>query len=165
MEPRVGARAYRADMTNWINTVSRDHVERGVRGRFTQANHGKPHMLRKMARGDWIVFYSPKTAYPDGAPLQAFTAIGRVADDEPYQAEVAPEVVHWRRNVDFLDGAETPIRPLIDELGFIEDKSRWGYKFRFGVFRIDDHDLEIIRAAMVDSASVGRTDEETTVSP
>ena len=38
-------------MTNWINTVSRDHVERGVRGRFTQANHGKPHMLKKMATG------------------------------------------------------------------------------------------------------------------
>ena len=68
-------------MTNWINTVSRDHVERGVRGRFTQANHGKPHMLKKMAKDDWIVFYSPKTAYPDGEPLQAFTAIGQVADD------------------------------------------------------------------------------------
>ncbi|BBX67337.1 UPF0310 protein [Mycolicibacterium psychrotolerans] len=136
-----------------------------MRGRFTQANHGKPHMLRKMAKGDWIIFYSPKTAYPDGAPLQAFTAIGRVADDEPYQAEVSPDVVHWRRNVDFLDCAETPIRPLIDELGFIEDKSRWGYKFRFGVFRIDDHDLEVIRSAMVDSAAVGRAAEETTVSP
>ena len=73
-------------MTNWINTVSRDHVERGVRGRFTQATHGRPHMLRNMARGDWIVFYSPKKAYPDGEPLQAFTAIGQVADDEPYQA-------------------------------------------------------------------------------
>jgi hypothetical protein len=41
-------------------------------------------MLRKTARGDWIVFYSPKTAYPDGAPLQAFTAIGQLADDEPF---------------------------------------------------------------------------------
>src|SRR5215217_6565871 len=61
-------------MRNWINTVSRDHVERGVRGRFTQANHGKPNMLRKMARGDWIIFYSPKTVHPDGEPLQAFTA-------------------------------------------------------------------------------------------
>ena len=71
-------------MTNWINTVSRDHVERGVGGRFTQANHGKPTMLRKMARGDWIIFYSPKTAYPDGEPLQAFTAIGQVADNEAY---------------------------------------------------------------------------------
>ena len=95
-------------MTNWINTVSRDHVERGVRGRFTQANHGKPHMLSKMARGDWIVFYSPKTVYPDGEPLQAFTAIGQVADDEPYQAEMSPDFQPWRRNVDFLECAETP---------------------------------------------------------
>jgi hypothetical protein len=135
-------------MTNWINTVSRDHVLRGVRGRFTQANHGKPDALRRMARGDWLIFYSPRLEYPDGPPLQAFTAIGRVADDEPYQVEVSPDFRPWRRNVDFLDSTETPIRPLIDSLDFIENKQRWGYKFRFGVFRIDDHDLEVIRTAM-----------------
>jgi hypothetical protein len=135
-------------MTNWINTVSRDHVERGIRGRFTQANHGKPHMLRKMARGDWLAFYSPRTVYPDGEPLQAFTAIGQVVDDEPYQVEMADGVSPWRRNVDFLSSTEAPIKPLIEHLGFIEDKKRWGYKFRFGVFRIDDHDLDVIRSAM-----------------
>jgi hypothetical protein len=136
-------------MTNWMNTVSRDHVERGVRGRFTQANHGKPHMLRKMARGDWIVFYSPKKTYPDGESLQAFTAIGQIADDEAYEA-VAGEGA-WRRNVDFLACAEMPIRPLIEQLDFIENKARWGYKFRSGVFKIDDHDFEVIRSAMTDS--------------
>jgi hypothetical protein len=135
-------------MTNWINTVSRDHVQRGVRGRFTQANHGKPHMLRKMARGDWIVFYSPKTSLEGGEPLQAFTAIGQIADDEPYEAEVAPDLRRWRRNVDFLPATETPIRPLIADLDFIENKTAWGYRFRFGVFRIDDHDFEVIRSAM-----------------
>ena len=132
-------------MTKWINTVSRDHVERGVRGRFTQANHGRPYMLNKMERGDWIIFYSPKTAYPRGDPLQAFTAIGQVVDDEPYQtADDEP----WRRNVDFLDCAETPIRPLIKQLDFIQDKSRWGFKFRTGVFKIDEHDFDVIRSAM-----------------
>nr|WP_090277056.1 EVE domain-containing protein [Mycolicibacterium komanii]CRL70943.1 hypothetical protein CPGR_02193 [Mycolicibacterium komanii] len=135
-------------MTNWINTVSRDHVELGVRGRFTQANHGKPHMLRRMARGDWLVFYSPRTVYPDGPPLQAFTAIGRVADDEPYLDPAAPDEERWRRNVDFLDAHEAPIRPLLEHLDFIEDKARWGYKFRFGVFKIGDDDLEVIRSAM-----------------
>ena len=135
-------------MTNWINTVSRDHVQLGVRGRFTQANHGKPHMLRRMARGDWIVFYSPKTALAGGDPLQAFTAIGQIADDEPYQVDVSEDFVPWRRNVDFIEGNETPIRPLISKLHFIEDKKRWGYKFRFGVFKIDDHDLGLIRRAM-----------------
>ena len=134
-------------MTNWINTVSRDHVQRGVRGRLTQANHGKPHMLRRMAKGDWIVFYSPKTALDGGEPLQAFTAVGQIADNEPYQIEVSPGFVPRRRNVDFLPANESPIRPLIEHLNFIEDKKRWGYKFRFGVFKIDDHDLELIRKA------------------
>ena len=135
-------------MTNWINTVSRDHVQQGVRGRFTQANHGKPHMLRRMAKGDWIVFYSPRSALSGGEPLQAFTAIGQIADDEPYQVEVTPDFVPWRRNVRFVAGNETPIRPLIEDLHFIGDKKRWGYKFRFGVFKIDDHDLDLIRQAM-----------------
>ncbi|HZA08439.1 EVE domain-containing protein [Mycobacterium sp.] len=135
-------------MTNWINVVSLDHVQRGVDGGFTQANHGKPHMLRKMVRGDWIVFYSPKTAYANGEPLQAFAAIGRIADDVPYQAEMAPDFHPWRRNVDFMDCTETPIRSLIDRLDFIDDKKRWGAKFRFGVITIDDHDLETIRQAM-----------------
>src|SRR5258708_38299045 len=140
-------------MTKWLNRVRRGDVEGGVRGRFTQANQGKPNMLRKMALGDWIVFYSPKTVYPDGEPLQALTAIGQVADDEPYQAEMAPDLAPWRRNVDFLECTETPIRPLIDQLDFIEDKARGGYKFRFGVVKISDHDLDVIRSAMTSPAA------------
>src|SRR6478609_5692577 len=133
-------------MTYWINTVSRGHVQRGVAGGFTQANHGKPHMLKRMRRGDWIVFYSPRTDFPDGAPLQAFTAIGEVTDDEPYQVTMGPDFEPWRRRVDFLPVRETPIRPLLEDLEFVEDKSRWGYKFRFGVFEISEHDLGVIRA-------------------
>jgi hypothetical protein len=137
-------------MANWVNTVSRDHVERGVAGGFTQANHGRPWMLRKMARGDWIVFYSPKTTFQGGEPVQAFTAIGRVADDEPYQVQMSADFQPWRRNVEFLECDEAPIRQLLEQLDFIEDPSRWGYKFRFGVFAIDDHDLAVIRAAMTE---------------
>jgi predicted RNA-binding protein len=123
-------------------------VLQGVRGRFTQANHGKPHMLRRMSKDDWLVFYSPKTALERGEPLQAFTAIGQVVDDEPYQVEMTADFHPFRRNVDFLPCKETAIRPLIDDLHFIEDKKRWGYKFRFGVFKIDDHDLDLIRRNM-----------------
>ena len=132
-------------MTYWINTVSADHVQRGVAGGFTQANHGKPHMLRKMARGDWIIFYSPKTALEHGEPLQAFTAIGRIADDEPYQEQSTDP---WRRRMEFLPCTATPIRPLLDRLEFIVDPQRWGYKFRFGVFRIEEPDFLLIRSAM-----------------
>jgi hypothetical protein len=135
-------------MTHWINTVSRDHVRRGVTGGFTQANHGKPDVLRRLARGDWIVFYSPKTDYPKGDPLQAFTALGQVVDDEPYQVEMTADFHPYRRKVEFVGSAETPILPLIDHLEFLEDKARWGYRFRFGLFRIGEHDFEILRAAM-----------------
>jgi len=89
-------------MTYWINTVSADHVQRGVAGGFTQANHGKPDMLRKMSRDDWVIFYSPKTAFENGEPLQAFTAIGWIIDDEPYQAQMSPKFHPWRHNMEFL---------------------------------------------------------------
>ena len=132
----------------WINVVSRDHLQRGVEGGFMQANHGKPHMLKRLSAGDYAVFYSPKTAYEGGQPLQAFTAIAQVGDDELYQVEVGRDFMPWRRNVSFLTSQEAPIKPLIDELGFIEDKTHWGYRFRFGMFEIDRHDFELIAAAM-----------------
>lgn len=137
-------------MTAWINTISRAHVLRGVAGGFTQANHGKPDLLRRLRWEDWIAFYSPRTDYPDGEPLQAFTALGRVTDDEPYQVEMTPDFRPFRRNVEFIDCTETPIHPLIDALGFIIDKKRWGYRFRFGLFAIEDADFAVIRSAMTE---------------
>ena len=52
----------------WINTVSLDHVEGGVAGGFTQADHGKPDRLRRLSRGDRIAFYSPWTKMRSGSP-------------------------------------------------------------------------------------------------
>jgi hypothetical protein len=94
----------------WINTISRDHVLRGMAGApkrarviqgapkragvitgFTQANHGRKTGVRKLQRGDLMVFYSPRTSYPGGEPLQHFTALGRITDDEPYQVEMTPD--------------------------------------------------------------------------
>jgi hypothetical protein len=135
-------------MRCWINTISRDHVQRGVDGGFTQAGHGKATGLKGLSAGDLLAFYSPKTALHDGEPLKAFTAIGRVTDDELYQVEMAPGFKPWRRNVEFAACEEAPIAPLIDSLGFIKNKQRWGYAFRFGLFEIPEADFELIRAAM-----------------
>lgn len=142
-------------MTNWINTVSREHVRRAVEGGFTQVDHGKPDRLRRMSGGDRIAFYSPKTDYPDGEPLQAFTAIGRLIGDEVYPVEMSPDLQMFRRTVEFLDCAEAPIRPLLEDLDFIEDKKRWGFRFRFGLFQVSDHDFEVIEAAMTRSVAQG----------
>jgi predicted RNA-binding protein len=136
-------------MKYWVNTISKDHVMRGVAGGFTQANHGKPHTLKRLKKGDWIVFYSPKTSFEDKEPLQKFTAIGQVADDELYQYEMTPDFVPWRRNVDFKKCDETDIRPLIDDLSFIKDKTHWGYMFRFGLFEIPEDDFKLVQKLMI----------------
>lgn len=136
-------------MNYWINVVSRDHVERGIKGGFTQANHGKPWALKKMKKGDWIIFYSPKTKFDGGEPLQAFTAICQVVDNEPYQAEMTPDFHPWRRDVSFKKAHEVPIKPLINDLNFIENKTQWGYKFRFGVIKIDEEDFNTIKKQMI----------------
>jgi hypothetical protein len=136
----------------WVNTISRDHVLGGIKGGFTQAGHGKSSGLKRLSAGDWIVFYSSKTSLHDGEPLQAFTAIGRIADDDLYRVEMAEGFLPWRRNVEFLDCVETPIKPLVDALSFIKNKQRWGYVFRFGLFEIPEPDLELIKSAMTTTA-------------
>jgi len=132
----------------WINTVSRDHVRLGLEGGFTQANHGRPTGLRRLSRGDLMIFYSPRTSYPEGEPLQRFTAAGRVGDDEPYQAEMTPAFHPWRRRMHFLDCEETPIQGLIGRLDFIKDPKRWGLPFRRGLFEIGAEDFARIAESM-----------------
>jgi hypothetical protein len=132
----------------WINTIFRDHVRIGIEGGFTQANHGRATMLRQLTRGDLVAFYSPRTSYPDGDPLQRFTAVGRVVDDVPYQVEMTPMFHPWRRQMRFLACEESPIQPLVDELSFITDKKRWGYPFRRGLFQISADDFERIAHSM-----------------
>ncbi len=85
----------------WVNTVSRDHVQTAVAGGFTQADHGKNTRLKRLSKGDLLVFYSPKTQFKDGEPLQAFTALGEVTDTESYQVEMNPDFYPWRRKLTF----------------------------------------------------------------
>ena len=132
----------------WVNTISREHVLRGVEGGFTQANHGRAEGLRRLGRGDGIVFYSPRTSYPDGEPLRAFTAIGRVDDDAPYQAEMTPTFHPWRRRVAVRECREVAVHDLLERLAFIPDKRRWGFPFRRGLFEIGRDDFGRIAAAM-----------------
>ena len=135
-------------MKYWINVVSQDHVQGGVEGGFTQANHGKPWALKKMEKDDWLIFYSPKSKLEGGDTLQAFTAIGQIIDDEPYEAEMSPSFHPWRRKVKFEKTHDASIRPLIESLEFIQDKTHWGYKFRLGVIEINEQDFYTIQQAM-----------------
>lgn len=135
-------------MRYWINTVSYSHVEAGIEGGFTQANHGRATNLQRLSKGDLIAFYSPRTSFEDGRPLQCFTAIARVLDERPYQVEMTPTFHPWRRQVAFLPCKQASIKPLIAELTFIEDKKQWGFPFRKGLFEITNEDFQRITLAM-----------------
>ncbi|HEY9194650.1 MAG TPA: EVE domain-containing protein, partial [Mucilaginibacter sp.] len=84
-------------MKYWITVVSKEHIQRGLAGGFIQANHGKPAPLKRMARGDWVINYSPKQSMNAGEPVQAFTAIGRIADDEVFQQRMSDDFIPYRR--------------------------------------------------------------------
>jgi hypothetical protein len=120
-----------------------------VAGGFCQLCHGKARPLTRMVVGDWIVYYSPKLRFGETAPCQAFTAIGEVVGEAVYPHEMAPGFVPFRRDIHFLEALETPIRPLLDRLAFIRDKTRWGYAFRFGHLEIPQADFEVIANAML----------------
>lgn len=119
-------------------------------GGFIQLNHGKSAPLKRMRAGDGIVMYSPRTAYPEGQPLQAFTAIGTVASGEIYQFEMSPDFKPYRIDVDFRKCRETLIRPLVQSLTFIRSKTHWGAVFRFGYIKIPATDFEQIEDAMAE---------------
>lgn len=132
----------------WIGVVSNDHVARATAGGFAQVNHGKAGPLERMRSGDGFVYYSPRASDPRGAPLQAFTAIGRVRSGTIYQAEAEGDSRPFRLDVDFLPAAPAPVRPLVPELSFIRSKMHWGAAFRFGVLRVPAADFALIAAAM-----------------
>lgn len=131
---------------NWIGVVSREHVLKGVDGGFAMLNHGKLGPLLKLNPGDWLIYYSPKTSYPSGEPLKAFTAIGTVKDVEPYQREMAHNMTGFCREIDWLKVNEVPLAELTDALDFT--KGSWGMLARRGLFEIAAVDVDIIRTAM-----------------
>ena len=75
-------------------------------------------------------------------------AIARVTDDEPHQADMTSDFQPWRRSVEPIRVAEAPVRPLIKDLAFIRDKSRWGFVFRRGMFEIGEDDFRRIARAL-----------------
>ncbi len=133
----------------WIGVASKEHVKLGVAGGFSQLCHGKAQPLRRMALGDGFIYYSSKEMFGEDALCQQFTAIGEVVGSEVYPFEMFPGFVPFRRDIKFYEAHDVAIRPLIRQLSFIQDKTRWGYPFRFGHLEIPQADFELIAQAML----------------
>ncbi len=137
----------------WIAVASAEHVRIGRSQGFMQVCHGKAAPLRRIAPGDGVAYYSPTEAFRGNGGLQALTAVGVVKPGEPYQADMGGGFCPFRRDVHWMDAVETPIRPLLDRLGFSRNNKSWGYQLRFGLFEIEGADMETIVRAM--QATIG----------
>ncbi len=136
-------------MKCWMVVASKMHVARGVDEGFAQVCHGKGQPLKRMNVGDGIIYYSPKIEFEKPAPCQEFTAIGKVVGNEIYQVDMGGGFIPFRKDVEYNKLAiSVSIKPLLTQLNFIEDTSRWGYKFRFGLFEISVPDYLLIEEHM-----------------
>jgi EVE domain len=140
--------------SNWIAVASADHARRGRDARtdsgngFMQVCHGKRAPLVRVQPGDRVAYYAPTVTMGGKDKLQSFVSLGVVQSVEPYAFDMGGGFVPYRRDVKYLEAIEAPIAPLLDDFEFVKDRQRWGYQFRFGLFKISDHDMQLIARAM-----------------
>lgn len=132
----------------WIGVASRDHAKMGAVHGFCQLGHGKAAPLRRLSPGDRIIYYSSREHLRDGAPVQAFTAIGIVEPGETEAHDMGGGFVAHRRKVTYYKASDAPIRPLLPLLSFTRGRQKWGLVLRRSVFAIDQKDYDIIADAM-----------------
>lgn len=133
----------------WVSVASKDHVKTGVAEGIAQACHGKSSPLKRMKKGDFIIYYSGKQTLGKPGKCQEFTALGKVIGDEIYQFRVSEDFFPSRRSIEFFQCDDTSILPLINDLDFIQNKKSWGYPFRVGFFEINRHDFDLISSKML----------------
>lgn len=132
----------------WIGVVSEDHVKRGVEGGFAQVCHGKSAPLKKMKKGDWLIYYSPKTSYPNGNLLQSFTAIGKVKSSKVYPFQMSQDFIPYRIDMDYQMCKKIPYSSVKSLLQFAQKHANIGLLMRRGHFEINKNDFLIISSAM-----------------
>ncbi|WP_308505063.1 EVE domain-containing protein [uncultured Actinomyces sp.] len=130
----------------WLGIASKDHVALGVAGGFCQLCHGKKAPLRRMERGDYILYYSPKQEFRSRRPCQAITACGVVIGDEVYQYEMFPGFVPYRRDIEW----QTQVREVpLDVLRTLPGWSEVAPKLRFGHVELSPELFQAIQEYML----------------
>lgn len=133
----------------WIIAASKDHVKNGITEGIAQACHGKAAPLKRMRKGDFVIYYSGKQFLGKTYKCQEFTAIGKVKDDDVYQFQMTSDFCPSRRNIEFFESKDISILPVINSLDFIQNKKSWGYPLRFGFLEINQYDFELISSQML----------------
>lgn len=136
---------------HWIAVASAEHALRGRDHRpmgFMQVCHGRCAPLKRLRSGDVVAYYAPAQTMGGTDKLQSFVSLGVVQAGEPYAFDMGGGFVPYRRDVRYVSARPTPIAPLLDTLDFVDNRQRWGYKFRFGLFEVGAADMQRIAQAM-----------------
>ena len=146
---------------NWIAVASAEHARRGCaspQNGFMQVCHGKCAPLKRVLPGDRVAYYSPTVTLGGKDKCQSFVSIGLVQAGEPYAFDMGGGFVPFRRDVAYVPAREVSILPLLDHFEFVEDRARWGYKFKFGLFKISDADMRLIAQVMAANVALLKFD-------
>ena len=144
---------------HWIAVASAEHA---LRGRdhtpmgFMQVCHGKCAPPKRLRAGDVVAYYAPAQTMGGKDKLQSIVSLGVVQAGDPYAFDMGGGFVPYRRDVRYVRAQPAPIVPLLATLDFVEDRQRWGYKFRFGLFDVCAADMQRIAHAMrADTTALG----------
>lgn len=116
----------------WVGVVSKEHVQRGIKGVFCQVCHGKKGPLNRMKKGDYLLYYSPKYQMADQEKLQAFTAVGKIVDDSAYQVEMFEDFFPFRRNVSYY-------QPALNKSGCIPNGVNTLLNYAMDILKFQNH--------------------------
>ena len=136
--------------TYWMGVASANHARAGRDGGFAQLGHGKHTAVKSLKAGDWIVYYSPKEMMGTGAAVKAFTTIGKVTSDEPYQVTQSEGFRPFRVDVEYVkEATQAPIAPLLEKLDLTKGRgSGWGIVMRRSKSKLSANDMRTIALAM-----------------
>lgn len=128
-------------MRYWVGVASKEHVDRGVAGGFAQVCHGKKEPLKRMQRGDILIYYAPTIRFGGKEKCRQFVALGRVVGDV-YQVEMTPDFHPYRIDVAYYPCKAVSLHDVKESLTFPM------VYFRRGLFPIDLVDCNSIVNAM-----------------
>lgn len=133
----------------WLGVAAAAHVRQGVEGGFAQLGHGKHLAVKSLEKGDLLAYYAPRETLEGGAAVQAFTAVGEVISNAPYQVHLPSGFAPWRVDICYFECTPAPIRPLLDDLELTRSRgSKWGMAVRGSKSRLSAADMALICAAM-----------------
>tara|TARA_R110000751_G_scaffold79043_3_gene159473 strand:+ start:179 stop:607 length:429 start_codon:yes stop_codon:yes gene_type:complete len=134
----------------WMGVACEQHARAGRDGGFAQLGHGKQSAVRGLKKGDWIVYYSPREKIDGGAPVRAFTTLGQITSETPYQADQSMGFHPHRVDVDYLlTTVPAPIQPLLEALELTRGrKANWGIVMRGAKRELSETDFRSIAVAM-----------------